>query len=1186
MATKKRSVKRAQPKSRAASAKAGLTRRQLLAGGAAAGAAAALPKAAAGAQLTAKPPNAKRKQPRDLSEADRPDQRHYELIQDRRVGSEGKNLAQLRLNALREKAAAVARRSGTTVSPLSLGANNWVQLGPTVIPNGQTPSALTDGTRVNVTGRITGIVVDPGTPSTIYVATGGGGVWKTVDGGVTWSPKSDNEASLAIGALAMAPSNPNRLYAGTGEGSIFYFAQNRPLTSTNEDYYGVGVLRSSDGGNTWAHVGYAALTGAAFYRIAVHPTNSDVLFGATTKGLMRSQDGGATWTAITSGLPALSASVISCTDIVYDPINANRAWCAFWGSGIYRTDDANAVTPTWTQLTGLPAASISRIALAVAPSNHDVIFALIADSPVTTPPTSPRNVSAHRSIDGGNTWSIVTTTAATTPPINIQGSYTLNIVADVSTPDVVYVCARELYKCVQNGSAWTVTDIGARIHVDNHAFASHPTDNMQVYAGTDGGIYKSTNGGEPTGGGSSSWDDTINKGLAITQFEFISQHPSSDALVIGGTQDNGTEMFRNSLVFYHSADFDGGQAGIDPANPSNVIHTFSQLPPKVGERGIERSVAAGKFGTYSDISSGLSPPVLFFPPWTYDDTNSNNIAFGTDKLRLSATQGLSWPTSITLPLFVGGLVSAIHYVNSSLIYCGTTNGLVYKAVYSGGAWTATQVSTSQLPVRWIWDIFLVPGMTDVLVLAMAGYGTGHVWKGTLSGANWTWSDLSGTSPNRLPDAPANALEIDPTAPNTMYVGTDVGVWVTTDGGANWSPFNDGLPNVDVYDLKLHAPTRLLRAATHGRGLWERQLDVASVPDVRLVMRDHIMDTGRLTPSPSGLASAWEDPYRQVNLGDPLFWWNCADVKVDSPVGGSYQMPVASVDYVAFETALEHRNPQRGALNRVYVQVQNRGVLPASNVVVKILYADATPGLPDLPSDFWTAFPGNSGMPGPWTPIGAAQTIASLRPEHPAVLEWDWTPPMSAAAHSCLLVVTTSSEDSPGVTSLVLDQLVTQNRQVGLKNLHIIDVLPLVSWDVIRFYPRAATDTFRFGALPKGWSLRLILPKEVPPSAITHAGLEAKPISAAEQKRINKLLGKQAALYDLEKALVATASREGCTLTGVPVGEQGIQILVAFTAGARSSTGSVQLIQESRDQRVLGGNTFVLRGFKTMLGRSS
>ena len=1081
---------------------------------------------------------------------DLPGRRYRELIQDRRFGSEGKNLAQLRLNAIQQKFAAAARQAGAMPTPITPGINNWVQLGPTAIPNGQTYG----GTRVLVTGRIIGIVIDPTSPDTIYAAAARGGVWKTIDGGASWTPKSDNEVSLALGALAMAPSDHNRLYAGTGEGNIFYYAQNFPLNSINEDYHGVGVLCSSNAGDTWTHAGAATFTGAAFYRIGVHPTNPDVLMGATTFGLFRSQDGGTTWTAMTSGLPAISITVLACTDVVYDPTNGNRAWCAFWASGIYRTDNANATTPTWTKLTtGLPTTDMSRISLAVAPSNHDAVFALVANA-------GDSLKAVYGSTDGGDNWTTVTTSAT----IDLYGAYTANIAVDISTTDVLYVSGVDLYKCVLSGGTWSVTDVGSAFHPDNHAFATHPTNNLKIYAGSDGGIYRSTDGG-------ATWDDTINRGPCITQFEFIGQHPNSDAQVIGGTQDNGTEMYRNSLVFYHSADGDGGQAGIDPSNANNVIHTYYSASP-------ERSTLAGKFGTYAGISSGLSGSSLFYPPWTYDDTNSNNLAFGLNKLQLSAAQGTdSWPTSIALPSIGASRVSAIHYVSPSLIYCGTSSGLVYKAVKSGGSWTATLISAAPLPARWIWDIFLVPGMTDVVVLAMAGYGTAHVWKGTLSGGTWTWADISGTSPQRLPDAPANALQIDPAATNTMYVATDVGVYRTTDGGTTWDLFNDGMPNVAVYDLKLHAPTLALRAAAHGRGLWERQLGAATPSDVRVVLRDNIMDTGRKTPSPSGVSAAWEDPLRQVNLNDAIFWWQCADVKVDSPIGGSYQMPIASVDYLAFESTLAHQNPQRGKVNRVYIQVHNRGVTTASNVIVKILYADATPGLPDLPSDFWTVFPANSSLPSPWAAIGAAQTILTLRPDRPVILEWDWTPPMSAATHSCLLAIANCGADPLASTSLVIGTLVTQNRQVGLKNLHLIDPLPAPLWAIVRFYARASSDVFRFSRLPAGWSLGLVLPKKPSLANLRLTGLAAKPLTASAQASLKKQLGEDAARYDLKRFLVATATQGGCAITGVPATKEGVPILVAFAASAKSNPGSVHFIQETKDQRLLGGNTFVLRG---------
>src|SRR5262249_27740528 len=155
---------------------------------------------------------------------------------------------------------------------------------------------------------------------------------------------------------------------------------------------------------------------------------------------------------------------------------------------------------------------------------------------------------------------------------------------------------------------------------------------------------------------------------------------------------------------------------------------------------------------------------------------------------------------------------------------------------------------------------------------------------------------------------------------------------------------------------------------------------------------------------------------------------------------------------------------------------------------------------------------------------------------PAVLEWDWTLPMSAATHSCLLVLASCTMDPVGVQSLAVNTLVTQNRQIGLKNLFIIDMLSSPYLATIRLYPSAATDTFRFSALPKGWSLRLVLPKKAL-SKITHTGLEAKSIHAAERARITEQLGKQAAFYDLKQALLANSPGKGCEILGVPMGMQ-------------------------------------------------
>jgi photosystem II stability/assembly factor-like uncharacterized protein len=1054
------------------------------------------------------------------------------------------------------------------VAPVS-GTSNWVQLGPTAIPKGQTYSSA----RVLVTGRVTAIVVDPTNTNIIYIGTAQGGVWKTTDGGLNWSPKTDNEVSLAIGALAMDPSNHLVLYAGTGEGNF-----------SGDSYYGLGVLQTSNGGNSWTILAQPTFTGTRFCRIAVTPGAPSRLFAATGYGLYRSVNSGVAWAQMTgSGIPGFNA-----TDVCIDPATPTTVYAAFWGNGIYKTTNANAAAPTWTKLAGgLPASGFTRIALGLSPTSPQTIYALMAGLSNLSPSLAYLVNNFLVSTDGGNTW-----TSIPLPGGNIggQGFYNLNVAVDPTTPDIVYLSGISVWKAVRSSGTWTITNIGSTIHPDNHAFEVQPGNHSILYAGSDGGIYKSIDGG-------ATWSDTINEGPCITQFEFIDHHPTSDAVIFGGTQDNGTEQFRNSPVFNHADDGDGGYCAVDRLQPNNVISTYYGPSPK-------RSTLAGKFGTWLSVSGGITGNSLFYPPIALDETNPSNIALGTTLINLDAAQGTGgWPIKVNLPGITGN-VTAIHYVNSNLIYVGTTNGQVFRLSKSGTTWTANAINATPLPGQWIWDIVALPNNVNEVIVVMSSFGISHVWHGAVAttGTSATWTNISGTGSGTLPDIPVNALAIDPLAPNTYYIATDVAVYQTINGGTTWTPFSQGLPNCAVFDLRLHNPTRLLRAATHGRGLWERRLDVTSMPDVDLFFRDHLMATGRQTPTPSPVTAAFEDPLQYVSLGDQLWWWQCADIKVDALEGTvpSYQMPVATVDYLAFESILQHRDAQRGNMNRVYVQVHNRGFAPGANVTVKLLYADASAGLPPLPSDFWTAFPNNSSNTTVWTPIGVAQVIPSLSPTEPAILEWDWNTPLTAATHTCLLAVMDSASNPIPAANKVfgIGALVSNEKRVGLKNLHIVNIPPAAPFGtVLRFYGASANkSTIRFQpSNVKGWRIGVMLPKSH--AATIQRNVAGRPRGSDPQtaapnvlargwhsstpnrsvlKMLQEHFGSELNKFDTSTILNLDNPAKGGAIPEFPASESGLAILLIFTAPARVQEAVTFNIIQQEDQQVVGGNTFVLR----------
>jgi photosystem II stability/assembly factor-like uncharacterized protein len=1106
-----------------------------------------------------------KKPQRAIAPPDDPLLRHEELNADIKFGSEGKSLTELRLAALKH-ARAMPTSAGDSegVPPLPAG-SNWVQLGPMAIPKGQTYSDCE--IRVLVTGRITGIVVDPTDSNTIYVGAAQGGIWKTIDRGKTWSPKSDNEVSLAIGALAIDPGDHLTLYAGTGEGNFAL-----------DSYYGIGILKTTNGGASWTRLGAEKFTGARFCRLIIDPTTPTTLFAATTFGVYRSMDGGMSWTQMTSGLPTISATVPAATAIIIDPTTPDTVYAAFWASGIYRTNNASAANPTWTKITsGLPASNFSRIALGIAPSTPQTLYALLADA----------NASSinqfYRSTDGGNTWSSIPLPAAAdgSPSLGGQGFYNLNVAVDPTTPDIVYLSAISLWKAMYHPAtgAWTFTDIGNDIHPDNHAFAFDPADHLVIYAGSDGGIYTSSDGGM-------TWSDTINSGLCITQCEFMEQHPTSDAVIFLGTQDNGTEQFRNSPVFYHADDGDGGFVAIDPTTPRNVLSTYYGLRPK-------RSTAGGAFGSWASEASGLSGDAMFYPPLTLDQSNSSNSAIGGTKVFLDAEQGEGgWPDSVALPgLAAREFISAINYTNSDLIYVGTNKGKAYRLTKSGGTWTPTAIHAAPLPARWIWDIAPRPDDINTVIVVMSGFGTAHVWRGTVPvSGTVVWADISGTGAGRLPDIPVNALVIEPLAPDTMYIATDIAVFRTIDGGTTWTLFSDGLPNCAVFDMRLHTPARLLRVATHGRGVWERQLDALSMPDVDTFVRDNLMQTGR-RPSFSSESAAFEDPLQHVELGDSVWWWQCADIKIDALEGAipeyhipdHYQMKVDEVDYVAFESRLEHRNPQPGRVNRVYVQIHNRGIQAAPDVTVKILYTDASAGLPDLPTDFWTAFPTDSVDASHWKPIGIAQTIALLLPTEPAVLEWGWNTPTAAEDHSCILVVTDCPSDPIPVANKVLNvgNLIANEKHVGLNSLHVVTIPPeTIYWTPFQFF---GDSEFRhIISIPQsrgnGWGLGLLFPRGTQKEMVLEGFVRVEP-TKRELEALKKKVGADIERYDTTVLYKVGSLAEGARVAGVIIPKEGLRAMLLLAPPSRDTDAAQVSIVQETEGTIVGGSTFALRQVK-------
>ncbi len=989
--------------------------------------------------------------------------------QDKLVGSTTESIADSRFKALKS----ISELSNKAIC----GISNWIQVGPTAIPKGNTISnyyywagllSRKDVKDALVTGRVTAIVLDPSDSKsdTIYVGTALGGVWKTTDGGRNWFPISDDTDSMAIGALAIDPLHSEILYAGTGEGNF-----------AGDSYYGLGVLKTLDGGKQWSSCGDLQRTlfiNSRFCRLVISPNPTTTLFAAvrsnqstsSASGIYRSIDSGNTWERLNNGLPPIE-DTLGATDFALGPDSGSKiAYAAFYGVGVYKSEDVYAEEPSWTLLE-LKDFSPGRICLTVSPSSPNIVYVIASDS-------SEYVNQFYRTTNSGVSWERIkiTVNKDSSPwedgTIGGQGSYNLNVAVDPHTPDVVYLSGISLWKAVRNGATneWTFYDIGKEIHADNHTLAFDPANSFVIYSGNDGGIYKSIDGGE-------TWNDTINEGLCITQFEFMEQHPSSDVVAFAGAQDNGTLQFRNTSVFYLADGGDGGHVCIDRQNPHNIIHQYTKST-------LFHSTQAGREDSWIDISPPIGGyPSSFYAPFALNTENVNSLAFAAkDLIIFDKNQGLDgWRNPqgkldyVKVPNMDQSYITAIHYVSSGLVYVGTDHGKVFRLTADKGSWNPPVEihATPSLPDRWIWDISTYPKKSDTIVVVMSGFsldllGGSHIWRGMISvDGSTVWEDISPRNDkNEIIDIPVNCLAIDEKFSNNLFIGTDIGVFRSTDNGKSWQYFSEGLPKCAVYDMRLlYEPEKLLRVVTHGRGMWERRLDKLNIPAIDIFVRDHLMDSGRVTPSSSfpqsaTMRSAFEDLFQHENpddstkLGSELRWYMSPDIKIDNSHGesSSYQLDSGDVDYVKFETTLYHRNPKRARVNRMYVQIHNRGIRPVNTtagekVIVKVLYANyiEDSNLPpyfDLPKDFWSKFPDNSNDTSYWKPIGGAKILPSgpktVTNTEPTIIEWDWYISPEVANRVWLLLIADCTADPiPESNKLFdLERLARNEKHIAVK----------------------------------------------------------------------------------------------------------------------------------------------------------
>ncbi len=686
-------------------------------------------------------------------------------------------------------------------------------------------------------GRTVDIAAIPGDPSTVYMATASGGLWKTTDGGTTWRSVFEDGGTLSLGAVALAPSDHNVLYLGTGE--------NNPRNSTS---IGDGVYRSRDAGETWVHVGLEGTERVG--RIRVDPGDPDRLYVAALghawgegpdRGVYRSLDGGDTWEQ------ALYVDEnTGAADLAIHPGNPRILYAALWdyrrqpwtfrsggpGSGIFRSRDGG---DSWQRLTGpdgmpgLPEGELGRIGLGVSPADPDVVYAMIESE-------DPGVV--WRSDDGGDTWRVVSSHAS----INSRPFYYTDVRVDPSNANRLFSLNSGLWRSIDGARTWQ--RIARNIHGDHHALWIDPRDPDRLINGNDGGFHFSHDGGD-------TWD-FVNT-VPLSQFYQIGADMQDPYTVCGGLQDNDvwcgpsrTTSVTGSLNGYWyeiMGPGDGMYVQIDPTDPT-TIYTNTQagaiykVDRSTGEaRSIDPYAVPLSGGPAEDhpYRFNWNAPIHMSPHDPGTVYFGGNVLFRTtdggqtwdeispdlsnaDPARLGVSGGLT-PDNTGAEYHASIYTVAESPVEPGVIWVGTDDGNLQLTRDGGESWTELSDRLAGLPDgAWVSRVEASRAAGGTAYAAFDRHRQDdmapYVFKTTDYGATWTNITDNLPTPGYV-----HVVREDPRNPDLIYVGTELGVWASWTGGGDWVSLRLQLPPVAVRDLMVHPRDNDLILGTHGRGIW-------------------------------------------------------------------------------------------------------------------------------------------------------------------------------------------------------------------------------------------------------------------------------------------------------------------------------------------------------------------------------